>query len=165
MASEADGADGEAQLSGDFAVRTRWRLEKEEIHEAAALRRQNAHGFAEHLFFLGLLHQSFGDSRSFRVGEIRVSIAADYALLLALPAVALVVSNLDEPLRQSLGFAEIGQAPEKLNASGLKYVGSFVRRQSVFNGHGVNERFIFFDEKRPRFFAAREAVFYETFVA
>ena len=98
-------------------------------------------------------------------GRSGVSVTADDTLLLLLPAVALMVSDLHEPLRKSARFAQFGEAIEKLDTSGLKNFGGFVGRQSVFDGYRIDEGFVFFDEKRPGFFVAGEAFFNEAFIA
>jgi hypothetical protein len=59
----------------------------------------------------------------------------------------LVVSDLHEPFGKSARFAEFGEVLEELDASGLKNFGGFVGRESVFDRDGVDERFVFFDEK------------------
>jgi hypothetical protein len=77
----------------------------------------------------------------------------------------LVVSDLHEPFWKGARFAQFGEAIQELDASGLKNVGGFVGWQSVFDGDGINERFVLFDEKRPCFFVAGEAFLHKTFIA
>jgi hypothetical protein len=76
-----------------------------------------------------------------------------------------MVGDLHEPLRKSAGFAQFGEAMEKLDASGLKDVGGFVRGQSVFYWDRIDERFVLFDEKRPCAFVAGEAFFHQALIA
>lgn len=165
LARETDGADGETKLGGDFVIRTRGRFKKEKLDEAAALRRESGYRFAEHLLFLRLLNEGFGDGGSLRIGQIGIGVAADEALLLLLPAVALVMSHLHEPFGKRAGFAKLGKPMEKLDAGGLKNFGGFIGRQAVFDGDGIDERFVFFEEKRPSFLVAGETFLHEAFVA
>src|ERR1700674_5631829 len=90
LAGKADGANGESQFGSDFAVGARWSFGKEECTQATALRREGGHGVAQHLLFLRLLDKRFRDGGRFRYGQVGVRIAAYEALLLLLPAVALV---------------------------------------------------------------------------
>jgi hypothetical protein len=158
LASEADGADSEAEFSGDFGVGARGSFEEEKFNETLALRRKRGDGVAQDLLLLGLLHEFFGDGWSFGVGKIGVGVATDEALLLALPAEAMMMRDLHEPLGERFGFAELGEAMEQLDASGLKHFGGFVRWEFVLYGDGVDERFVFIDESRPGGFVAGEAL-------
>ncbi len=111
------------------------------------------------------MNQRFGNRRSLGFGKVGITVAADDTLLLPLPAVALMMCDLHEPLGKGARFAQFGKAIEKLDASGLEDFGGFVGRQSVFDGDGVDEGFVLFDEKRPGFFVTGEALFHEAFVA
>src|SRR5580700_1714704 len=165
LTRETDGTDGETQFSGDLAVGARGSLEEKKFDQAAALRREGGHSFAQHLFFLCLLHKGFCYRGCFRYRQTGICVAADEALLLLLPAVALMMSNLHEPLGKRARFAQFGETVEKFDASGLKNFGGFVRRQSVLDGDRIDERFVLFDEERPSFFVAGEAFFDEAFVS
>src|ERR1700675_4517108 len=106
LAGEADGADGESQFGSDFTVGARGSFEEKKFHKATALRREGGHGVAQHLFFLRLLDKRFRDGGRFRYGQVGVRIAAYEALLLLFPAVALVMSDLHEPLWKCARFAK-----------------------------------------------------------
>ena len=147
------------------AYGARGSFEEKKFDKAAALRRESSHGFAQHLFFLGLLHKSFGDGGRFGFGKVGVSVAADQALLLLLVTKALVVSDLHEPFGKGARLAQFGETIQQFDASGLKDVGGFVGRQSVFDGDRIDECFVLFDEERPGFFVAGEAFLHETLIA
>jgi hypothetical protein len=117
------------------------------------------------LFFLCLLHKSFGDGGRFWFRKVSVSVSTDQALLLFLVTKALVMSNLHEPFWKGARLAQFGEAIQKFDASGLKNLGGFVGWQTVFDGDGMDERFVLFDEERPGFFVAGEAFFYKTLIA
>jgi hypothetical protein len=164
LTSEADGADRKAQLGGDFSVRARGSLEEKKLHEAATLRRERGHGFTKELFLLGLLDEFFGDRRSFGIGQIRIGIATNQALLLTLPTEAVMMRDLHEPFGKGLRLAQIRKAMEKFDTSGLKHFRSFMGRKFVFDRNGVDERLVFVDESGPSFFVAPQALFDQTLV-
>lgn len=158
LSSEANGADGEAEFSGNFGVGASGSLVEKKLDEAAALRGESEDGIAKHLLFLGLLDEGLGDGGGFRIEQVGTFvIAADETLLLVLPAVTMMMGDLHEPLGERACIAKFGKAVEKLDAGGLKNFGGFVRGQTIFDGDGVDKGFVFFDELRPGFLASGEA--------
>src|SRR5580704_11902102 len=131
----------------------------------AALWGEGRHGLAQHLFFFGLLNERFRDGRRFGYREVRICVAAYETLLLLLPAIALVMSDLHEPFRKRARFPQLGKAFEKLHAGCLKNVGGLVRRQSVLDGDRIDQGFVLINKKRPSLFAARQAFFNEALIA
>ena len=161
LAGEADGADGEAKFGGDFGIRARRRFKEEQFDEALALRRKRGNRVAQDLLFLRLLDEFFRDGWSFGIGNVGIRVAAYQTLLLALPAKALMMSDLHKPLGKSFRFAQFRQAMEQFDTSRLKNFGRFVRREFVFDGNGVDERFVFIDESGPGVLIALEAGLHE----
>ena len=49
---KSNGAEGQAQLCGHFAILTRWSFQKKKFDQPPALRAERDHGLVEYLFFL-----------------------------------------------------------------------------------------------------------------
>src|SRR6267378_4217196 len=84
LASKSDGAYGKAEFGRDFRIRPRGSFKEQQLHQPATLRRQQCHGFSQHLLFLRLLNEIFGDGRSGRLGKIILPVAAHHTLVVAL---------------------------------------------------------------------------------
>src|SRR5260370_14369531 len=97
LARKPDGAQRKTQFGGDLSVGSRRRFEKKKLHKPTALRTKTSHRFAQQLLFLRLLHQGFRDWRWLRIRQVRLRVAGDQALLLALIAEALVGVHPHEP--------------------------------------------------------------------
>ena len=83
-------------------------FEEEHLHQSAALWREPAQGFAEHLFFLSLLQKILGDRRSLRYRQIKPRIAAHQALLLLFPAMTVMVGYQRQPFGKRPWLAKFG---------------------------------------------------------
>ena len=164
LAGKTDRADRQAEFSSDFRIRTRGRFKEKQFDQAAALRRKRRDGITQELFLLRLLHEFFRNRRRFWIGKIGVGVAADEALLLALPAKAMVMRDLHQPFRKGFGFAQIRQSMKQFDAGGLKHFGSFVWWELVFNGNRVDERFVFVDESGPSLFISSQTFFDQALV-